>query len=141
MYCLEVRDPVEKVFTIPELRLIILSYALEDKIEPKKKNYNRFWKDLLDEAWKQLGCICLFILMFMVFSIYDCKIKYLDILYMSSNNNIPIAMIFPLDELTDNLDNIPVAPLVVLDPDGDIEMPDMLNQMEDVEIPDAESGC
>lgn len=66
MYCLEVRDPVEKVFTIPELRLIILSYALEDKIEPKKKNYNRFWKDLLDEAWKQLGCICLFILMFMV---------------------------------------------------------------------------
>ena len=37
MYCLEVRDPVEKVFTIPELRLIILSYALEDKIEPKKR--------------------------------------------------------------------------------------------------------
>ena len=66
MYYLEVRDPVEKVFTIPELRLIILSYALEDKIEPKKKNYHRFWKDLLDEAWKQLGCICLFILMFMV---------------------------------------------------------------------------
>ena len=66
MYYLEVRDPVEKVFTIPELRLIILSYALEDKIEPKKKNYNRFWKDLLDEAWKQLGCLCLFILMFMV---------------------------------------------------------------------------
>ena len=30
-------DPEEKVFTIPELRLIILSYALEDKIEPKKK--------------------------------------------------------------------------------------------------------
>ena len=45
MYYLEVRDPVEKVFTIPELRLIILSYALEDKIEPKKKNYNRFWND------------------------------------------------------------------------------------------------
>ena len=66
MYYLEVRDPVEKVFTIPELRLIILSYALEDKTEPKKKNYNRFWNDLLDEAWKQLGCICLFILMFMV---------------------------------------------------------------------------
>jgi len=66
MYYLEVRDPVEKVFTIPELRLIILSYALEDKTEPKKKNYNRFWTDLLDEAWKQLGCICLFILMFMV---------------------------------------------------------------------------
>ena len=65
MYYLEVRDPVEKVFTIPELRLIILSYALEDKTEPKKKNYNRFWTDLLDEAWKQLGCICLFILMFM----------------------------------------------------------------------------
>ena len=66
MYYLEVIDPVEKVFTIPELRLIILSYALEDKIEPKKKNYKQFWKDLLDEAWKQLGCFCLFILMFMV---------------------------------------------------------------------------
>ena len=44
MYYLEVRDPVEKVFTIPELRLIILSYALEDKIEPKKKNYKQFGK-------------------------------------------------------------------------------------------------
>jgi hypothetical protein len=66
MYYLEVRDPVEKVFTIPELRLIILSYALEDKIEPKKKNYRKFWTNLLDEAWKQLGCICLFILMIMV---------------------------------------------------------------------------
>ena len=65
MYCLEVRDPVEKVFTIPELRLIILSYALEDKIEPKKRTIIDFER-FIDEAWKQLGCICLFILMFMV---------------------------------------------------------------------------
>jgi len=43
MYYLDVRDPVEKVFTIPELRLIILSYALEDKIEPKKK-YSKILK-------------------------------------------------------------------------------------------------
>ena len=44
MYYLEVRDPVEKVFTIPELRLIILSYALEDKIEPKKGIISYFGK-------------------------------------------------------------------------------------------------
>ena len=29
-------------------------------------NRNLLLEDLLDEAWKQLGCICLFILMFMV---------------------------------------------------------------------------
>ena len=67
MYYLEVRDPVEKVFTIPELRLIILSYALEDKIEPKKKNYqNCCWIYFFQDEWKQVTFICSFILMFMV---------------------------------------------------------------------------
>ena len=68
MYYLEVRDPVEKVFTIPELRLIILSYALEDKIEPKKKNYkkNCCWIYFLQDEWKQLTLVCSFILGFMV---------------------------------------------------------------------------
>ena len=35
-------DPEEKVFTIAELRLIILSYALEDK--PKKKISRYFFE-------------------------------------------------------------------------------------------------
>jgi hypothetical protein len=67
MYYLEVRDPVEKVFTIPELRLIILSYALEDKIEPKKKTYqNCCWIYFLQDEWKQVIFVCSFILTFMV---------------------------------------------------------------------------
>lgn len=60
-------DPEEKVFTISELRLIILSYALEDKKEEiKGDKYLEACCYFIDEAWKQLGCICLFILMFMV---------------------------------------------------------------------------
>ena len=68
MYYLEVRDPVEKVFTIPELRLIILSYALEDKTEPKKNNYKKSccWIYFLQDEWKQLTLVCSFILAFMV---------------------------------------------------------------------------
>lgn len=65
MYYLEVRDPVEKVFTIPELRLIILSYSIEDKPENPIYIPHKCYH-FTDEAWKQLGCICLFILMFMV---------------------------------------------------------------------------
>tara|TARA_B100001057_G_scaffold391821_1_gene400210 strand:+ start:1294 stop:1512 length:219 start_codon:yes stop_codon:yes gene_type:complete len=65
MYYLEVRDPVEKVFTIPELRLIILSYALEDKTE--KPIYIPYkWYNFTDEAWKQLTWIGLCVLFGMV---------------------------------------------------------------------------
>ena len=62
MYYLEVRDPVEKVFTIPELRLIILSYSIEDK--PIYIPYK--WYHFTDEAWKQLAWIGLCILFGMV---------------------------------------------------------------------------
>jgi hypothetical protein len=60
-------NPEEKVFTIPELRLIILSYALEDKKEEIKRyecleNCGYF----IDEAWKQLTWIGLCVLVGMV---------------------------------------------------------------------------
>jgi len=58
-------DPEEKVFTIAELRLIILSYALEDK--PKKK-ISRYCQPsyFTDEAWKRLTWIGLCVLFGMV---------------------------------------------------------------------------
>ena len=59
-------DPEEKVFTIPELRLIILSYALEDKIEPKKNIQTCQPSYFTDEAWKRLTWIGLCVLFGMV---------------------------------------------------------------------------
>ena len=60
-------DPEEKVFTIPELRLIILSYALEDKKEEiKGDKYLEACCYFIDEAWKQLAWIGLCVLFGMV---------------------------------------------------------------------------
>ncbi len=60
-------DPVEKVFTIPELRLIILSYALEDKKEEiKRDECLETCCYFIDEAWKQLAWIGLCVLFGMV---------------------------------------------------------------------------
>ena len=66
MYCLEVRDPVEKVFTIPELRLIILSYALEEKEEKEVDKYQEVCYYCIDEAWKQLAWIGISVLITIV---------------------------------------------------------------------------